>query len=180
MRPFGDIKRTGVDIIMISRRRPRCYHHDITRALVISRRCVVILCGRCRGVCLATGPYSSSRMLCAARNGGGQKNGPTATPFRSRCRAGLVWSFAHRVGRWDGTGQHLGIGTRSEDRALLAVFRRLPDVELTKSQLFRPGLRREDGSTLFPNPWNRKLYSSDFFDAQLRPRSLPLPSTTRG
>ena len=61
----------------------------------------------------------------------GKKNGPTATPFRGRCRAGLVWSFAHRVGRWDGSGQHLGTGARSVDRALLAVFRRLPDAELT-------------------------------------------------
>ena len=86
-----------------------------------------------RQQCSVPHSWWESRVSCCARRGvvAGQKNGPTATPFRGRCRAGLVWSSAHRVGRWDGSGQHLGTGSRSVDRALLAVFRRLPDAELT-------------------------------------------------
>ena len=78
-------------------------------------------------------------MLCAARGcSWAKKNGPTThSPFRGRCRAGLVWSSLYRAGRWVGSGQHLGTGSRSVDRALLAVFRRLPDAELT---MRKPGL----------------------------------------
>jgi len=42
----GDIRRAGRDIKVISLRRPRWYHRDITVALLISRRSAVISGGR--------------------------------------------------------------------------------------------------------------------------------------
>lgn len=92
-------------------------------------------CGRIVGFCCADSQRRPSSLgsaeVCPLERGivlpaQGCKNGPAATPFRGRCWVGFGWSSAQRKGRWHGSGQHLGTGSRSVDRALLAGFRQLP------------------------------------------------------